>query len=244
MPEDSKEQYKKLNWEERELKVVPNKGYQHDKDAHATYAGMVSRMDGDIGDILTLLKTLNLDENTIVVFTSDNGHEFDKNFFNSNGQLKGNKRDLYEGGIRIPFIARWPGTIQANSKTTHISAFWDFLPTACEIAGVEPTDKTIDGISYLPTLVGEKQKEHDYLYWEFNEGKGPIQAIRKGDWKAVKYLEKPLELYNLSNDIGEENNIAEKQPKMVEEMLNLMKNARTENENFPLEFHKKLNKKN
>ncbi|UMB62052.1 arylsulfatase [Lutibacter sp. A80] len=240
VPENSKTPYKKLNWEERELKVKPNKGYQHDKDGHATYAGMVSRMDGDIGDLLKLLEALDIDENTIVVFTSDNGHEFDKNFFNSNGDFKGKKRDLYEGGIRIPFMVRWPGTIQPNSKTTHISAFWDFLPTVCDIAGIKPSDATIDGISYLPTLLGEKQKKHDYLYWEFNEGKGPIQAIRKGDWKAVKYLEKSIELYNLSNDVGEEHNVAKMNPEIAEDMANLMKEARTENDNFPLEYHKRV----
>lgn len=242
VPEDSKEPYKKLNWEERKLKVKTT-GYQHDEDGHATYAGMVSRMDGDIGELFDLLKSLGLDENTIVIFTSDNGHEFDKNFFNSNGNFKGRKRDLYEGGIHIPFIARWPGTITPNSTTDHISAFWDFLPTVCDIAGIEPTDNTIDGISYLPTLIGKEQKQHEYLYWEFNEGKGPIQAIRKDNWKAVKYLEKEIELYDLINDIGEENNIASSNPIIVAEMTQLLMDARTENPNFPLDYHQKVKNK-
>jgi arylsulfatase A-like enzyme len=204
---------------------------------------MVSRMDGDVGDLLALLKSLNLEENTMVVFTSDNGHEFDKNFFNSNGDFRGKKRDLYEGGIRIPFMVCWPGIIQPNSQSTHISAFWDFLPTVCDLAGIKPSDNYIDGISYLPTLLGKEQKKHDYLYWEFNEGKGPIQAVRKGDWKAVKYLEKPLELYNLPNDIGEEHNVAKANPKIAEEMIRLMKEARTENVNSPLEYHERVLKK-
>ena len=242
VPEDSKAPYKKLNWEERKLNVKPT-GYQHDEDGQATYAGMVSRMDGDIGELFDLLKSLGLDENTIVIFTSDNGHEFDENFFNSNGNFKGRKRDLYEGGIHIPFIARWPGTIIPNSTTNHISAFWDFLPTVCDIAGIEPTDNTIDGISYLPTLLGNEQKQHEYLYWEFNEGKGPIQAIRKGNWKAVKYLEKEMELYDLTIDIGEDNNIASTNPKIVAEMTQLLIDARTENPNFPLDYHQKVKKK-
>ncbi|MCG9792283.1 arylsulfatase [Flavobacterium algicola] len=245
VPEDSKEQYKHLNWDERTLKVKPNEGYQHDADGNATYAGMISRLDRDIGDLLKLLKSLNLDDNTIIIFTSDNGPEYDTNFFNSNGDLKGRKRDLYEGGIRIPFIARWPGHIKPSTKTEHISAFWDFLPTVCEIAGIKPTDATIDGISYLPTLLSndKKQQKHEYLYWEFNENKGPIQAIRKGEWKAVKYLNKPLELYNLLNDIRETTSVADANPLVVKEMLDILKNGRTENLNFPLKFHEKLNKK-
>ncbi len=242
VPEDSKEPYKKLNWEERKLKVKPNVGYQHDADGNATYAGMVSRLDRSVGEVLKLLKTLGIDDNTIVIFTSDNGHEYDDNFFNSNGPFKGKKRDLYEGGIHVPFIARWPGHISPNSKTEHISAFWDFLPTVCDIAGIKPTDSNIDGISYLPTLLGKdkKQKKHAYLYWEFNENKGPIQAIRKENWKAVKYLNKPIELYNLSGDIGEENNVASTNPLIINEMSKILKEARTENTNFPLEFHKSI----
>lgn len=245
VPEDSKDPYKKLNWEERKLKVKPGKGYQHDEDGHATYAGMVSRMDRDIGELFDLLKSLEIDKNTLVVFTSDNGHEFDNNFFNSNADFKGKKRDLYEGGIHIPFIVRWPGKIKENSTTELISAFWDFLPTACDLAGVEPTDEKIDGISYLPTLLGkgESQKKHEYLYWEFNERQGPIQAIRKDNWKAVKYLKKEMELYDLNNDIGEENNIASTNPKIVAEMTQLLIDARTENPNFPLDYHQKVKDK-
>jgi len=238
VPEDSKQPYKEYGWPERSLEVKP-RGYQHDRDGNATYAGMVSRMDADVGELLDLLKDLNIDENTLVIFTSDNGHEYDQGFFNSNGDFKGRKRDLYDGGIRIPMIAWWPETIQAGRSTDHISAFWDFLPTACEIAGIDPLDKNIDGISYLPTLLGKEseQKKHDHLYWEFNERQGPIQAIRKDKWKAVKFLGRPVELYDIVNDQGEENNLASKEIKIAAEMEAVIKDARTPSEDFKLEFH-------
>ena len=238
VPGDSKEPYKKLDWEERKMPAKRG-SYYHDPDGNVTYAAMVSRMDRDMGKLFDLLKTLGIDENTLVIFTSDNGHEYDKGFFNSNGPLKGHKRDLYEGGIRIPFIARWPGEIQPGSVNDHISAFWDFLPTACDIAGVRPAGN-IDGISYLPTLRGQKQEAHEYLYWEFNERQGPIQAIRKGNWKAVKFYKKPLELYDLSKDIGEENNVADKHAKVVTEFEQLFTGARQDNPYFPLTPHPRV----
>lgn len=233
--EEEKEQYKNLGWPTREMKPGH---YRHDKEGHTTYAAMVSTMDRDIGNIVKQLEALGIAENTLVIFTSDNGHEYDnvKNeFFNSNGDFQGRKRDLYEGGIHCPFVAYWPKNIKPGSKTDHISAFWDFLPTACELAGVEPTDK-IDGISYLPTLLGqnEKQKNHDYLYWEFNERAGPIQALRKDNWKAVKFKEKPIEIYDLNRDIEEKNNLAKQYPKKAEEFQNLINNSRTEHPEFPL----------
>ena len=242
VPDDSKEPYQSLGWNERIMKPGH---YRHDQNGNETYAGMVSRMDGDVGRLLGLLKELDIDDNTLVVFSSDNGHEYDKNFFNSNGALKGKKRDLYEGGVRIPYIARWPGQVKPNTTSDHISAFWDFLPTACDLAGIEPSEN-IDGISYLPTLLGQNQEEHDYLYWEFNEGRGPLQAIRKQNWKAVKRYNSPMELYDLNEDIGEENDLAEKYPDIVLSMESLLSEARTENEYFPLKPHpsvaKKLNK--
>lgn len=232
VPEESKQPYKKLGWPERKMKM---RHYRNDPEGNTTYTGMVSRMDGDVGKILELLKNLDIDKNTLVIFTSDNGHEFDKGFFDSNGPLKGKKRDLYEGGIRIPFIARWPGNIEAGSTTDYILAFWDFLPTACAVAGVQPSDN-IDGISYLPTLTGNDsmQKKHDYLYWEFNEKYGPRQAVRKENWKLVKYYERPYELYDLSKDIGEEKNLSEKYPEKVVELKKLMNITRTEHSAFPL----------
>ena len=236
VPEDSKESYQNLGWPERKMNTKGH--YKNDEEGNTTYAGMVSRMDRDLGKLFDKLKELGIDENTIVFFTSDNGPEYEKrdHFFNSNGDLRGGKRDLYEGGIRIPFIAKFPGKIAPGSKSNHISAFWDFLPTACELVGIEPSNKDINGISLVPELMGktEEQKKHDFLYWEFNELQGPIQAIRKGDWKLVWKLEDKPELYNLSNDIGETENLALKEPIKLKEMLNILKTVRTENSEFPL----------
>ena len=155
---------------------------------HAAYAAMVDRLDDNVGQMMSLLKQLGIDNNTVVFFTSDNGPHRegggDPDFFDSQGPLRGIKRDLYEGGIREPMIARWPGRIKADTVSNQVWAFWDFLPTAAEIAGVKPPTG-IDGISMLPALLGKEQKSHDYLYWEFHE-RGFQQAIRMGDWKAVR----------------------------------------------------------
>ncbi|UMB53755.1 arylsulfatase [Lutibacter sp. A64] len=237
VPEDSKEPYKTLGWPKRKMNTKGH--YKNDKEGNITYAGMVSRMDRDIGTLFEKLKELGIDENTIVFFTSDNGPEYEKDdhFFNSNGDLRGGKRDLYEGGIRVPFIANYPGKIAPGSKSNHISAFWDFLPTVCDLAGVKPSNKDINGLSLMPELMGntKAQKKHDYLYWEFNEKQGPIQAIRKDEWKLVWKLEGKPELYNLSKDIGETENLVLKEPEKLNEMLRILKNARTEHSEFPLE---------
>ena len=238
--EKEKSQYYAKNWPLRKMK---SGHYLHDENGHVTYASMVTKMDEDIGRIMQELKDLGLDDKTLVIFTSDNGHEYDKvnnEFFNSNGKFRGKKRDLYEGGIHMPFAARWPGKINPGTTSDLLTTFWDFLPTMCDLAGVKPTAK-IDGISYLSTLLGKdkKQKKHDYLYWEFNERQGPVQAVRKEEWKAVKYKNKPIELYNLEKDIGETNNIASDYPKIVKEMTEIISNARTENSEFPLEVIKK-----
>lgn len=235
IPEEQKKQYKDLNWPLRKMKAAH---YRHDENGHVTYAAMVSRLDKDVGKVLDKLKSLGFDDNTLVIFTSDNGHEYDnlKNeFFNSNGEFRGKKRDLYEGGIRMPFVARWPNTIKAGTTTDHISAFWDFLPTACAIAGVKPSAK-IDGISYLPALTNEKntQNKHDYLYWEFNEKQGPIQALSKDDWKLVHFVNKRYELYNLKNDPSELNEISKLHPEVLKELQELLATARTEHPEFPL----------
>ncbi len=176
------------------------------------FAAMITRMDGDVGRIDALLRELKIQDNTLLIFTSDNGphqeggHKME--YFNSNGDLRGYKRDLYEGGIRVPMIARWPGKIQPGSITAHPSAFWDWLPTACEIAGA-PVPAGIDGISYLPSLLGEKQKSHEFLYWQYS-GK---QAVRIDQWKGVRVKKNgPLEVYDLTADIGEKKNIAKKNP--------------------------------
>lgn len=219
---------------------VPDYGPYADRDWPAPekgFAAMITRMDGDVGKLFALLKELDLEQRTLVVFTSDNGphqegghkHEF----FNSNGPLKGFKRSMHDGGIRVPLIARWPDKIAPGTQTDHPSAFWDFLPTACEIAGVAAPAST-DGVSYLPTLLGkpEQQRAHEYLYWASSEGATSV-GMRQQQWKLVKYRGKPKQrdrdtaedwrLYDLRSDIGEETNIAAQHPQQVEKMLGLLK---------------------
>jgi arylsulfatase A len=183
------------------------------------------------------LKELGLDENTVVFFSSDNGpHKeggVDPKFFESSGPLRGIKRDVYEGGIRVPMIVRWPGRIKPGAVSDQVWAFWDFLPTAAAIAGVKPPSD-IDGISMLPALLGKRQKNHEFLYWEFHED-GFSQAVRTGDWKAVRLpSDKPLELYNLKTDLGETNNIALKNLTIVRKIEEYLKTARTESTNWPV----------
>jgi arylsulfatase A-like enzyme len=225
---------------------VPSLDPYADKDwpePQKAHAAMITRMDGDIGRLMTKLKKLGLDKNTLVMFSSDNGpHKEgggDPAYFNASGPLKGYKRALYEGGIRVPFIARWPGRIKAGSVSNHISAFWDFLPTCCELVSIK-APVGIDGISMFPTLLGRpgEQKEHEYLYWEFHE-QGKRQAVRMGDWKGIrqnvaKNPSGPIELYNLKNDIGEKNNVAARHPGIVAKIEAYMKAARTPSEHWPL----------
>lgn len=215
--------------------------YESQKETHAAFVSMVHILDQQVGEIMSKLENLGLADNTLIIFTSDNGPHTeggaDPDYFDSNGPLRGTKRDLYEGGIRVPMIAKWPNNIEAGSKTDHISAFWDVFPTFSEIAGLE-TPKDIDGISFLPTLLGniDDQENHLYLYWEFHE-KGGRQAIRKGKWKAVKYNvfdaeNSPLQLYDLSQDISEQRNLADEHPELVKEMEQLFAEARTPSEVF------------
>ncbi len=213
---------------------VPDYGlYKNKKDWPAPqkgHAAMITRMDRDVGRIFHKLQELGLDENTLVIFSSDNGPhkegQADPLFFNSAGKVRGMKRDLYDGGIRVPMIARWPGKIKPGSVSHHISAFWDLLPTFCEAAGIEAPED-IDGISFMPEMLGKKQKIHEILYWEFSE-QGGKQSLRWGDWKAVrlnvaKLPEGPLELYNLKNDIREKNNVAALHPDIVEKMEQMIR---------------------
>jgi arylsulfatase A-like enzyme len=202
-------------------------------------AAMITRLDADLGTLLDRLKQLKMDERTIVLFSSDNGpHKeggIDPKFFQSSGPLRGIKRDLYEGGIRVPMIVRWPGKIKAGVTNDGPWAFWDFLPTAAEIAGVKPP-KDIDGISFLPTLLGQKQtNRHEFLYWEFHE-KGSKQAVRMGDWKAVRLAPgKPLELYNLRTDLGETTDLADQHPEIVAKIEEYLKSARTASAEWPIQ---------
>jgi arylsulfatase A len=207
------------------------------------FAAMITRMDMHIGELMELIRQLGIDRNTLVIFSSDNGpHEEGGGnpiFFNSSGPFRGIKRDLYEGGIRVPMIAHWPGTIPDGQVTGQISAAWDVLPTCCDAAGIT-IPPVIDGISLMPTLLGQprNQPQHAFLYWEFHE-KGGRQAIRMGDWKAVRLgvsrnPEAPMELYDLKTDPQESHNIATSHPEVVAHLEELLQNSRTESSIFRL----------
>jgi arylsulfatase A-like enzyme len=246
-PADLMKKYQNKFLPEKKFKGVDDgpkyrKGsYASQNESHAAFVAMIDLLDQQVGEIMDKVTELGIADNTIIIFTSDNGpHKeggADPKYFNSNGDLRGTKRDLYEGGIRVPMIAKWPGKIKAGSKSDHISAFWDVFPTFANITGVEVPDN-IDGISFLPELLGDtkNQENHSYLYWEFHE-KGGRQAIRMGDWKAVKYNvlktpNKQMKLFNLSNDIGEQNDVATKNPEVVKQIESLFQNARTSSEVF------------
>jgi arylsulfatase A-like enzyme len=219
---------------------VPDLGIYRDKewpDDEKGKAAMITRLDRDVGRILDRLVELDLAGSTLVIFSSDNGPHreggVDPEFFDSNGSLRGIKRDLYEGGVRVPMIAWWPDRIAAASICDHVSAFWDVLPTLAELVGASIPDN-IDGISFLPALMGREQPDHDYLYWEFHEGSSK-QAIRKGNWKGVRVSPSdPIELYNLTTDIGEEENVAARHPGIIEEFERILSDARTDAEVWPL----------
>jgi arylsulfatase A-like enzyme len=205
--------------------------------AEKNKAAMITRLDTLIGQLMDKLKELHMDENTVVVFTSGNGpHKeggVDPKFFQSAGQFRGLKRDLYEGGLRVPMLVRWPGTITDGTVSDQAWAFWDVMPTLTEIALTQPP-KNIDGISMLPTLLGGTQtNRHEFLYWESNE-KGFHQAVRMGDWKAVRAgVDGPLELYNLKTDLGEKQNVADKNPEVVAKIEKYLKTARTDSPRWP-----------
>lgn len=198
----------------------------------AGFAAMMEHLDNEVGAVLALLAELGIDDNTLVMFASDNGAHKEGGhnpaFWNSTGGLRGYKRDMHEGGIRTPMLARWPGVIAPGKTTAHLSAFQDLLPTMCELTG-QPVPKQNDGISFLPTLSGavKKQTKHDYLYFEFCTGASKIrsQALRTGNWKAYRPVGKPLELFNLATDPYEKNNLAKSKPDLVAKMVALMKKA-------------------
>jgi len=213
---------------------VPELGEYSDRpwpERERTYAAMVSRLDRDVGRIMALLKEKNLDENTIVFFCSDNGHGSNwDGYFDSLGPFRGRKGNLYEGGIRVPMIVRWPGHISPGV----CNAPWyfaDFLPTAAELAGATAPDG-VDGISVLPTLLGQDQNLADrYLYWEYYTG-GYHQAIRTGEWKAVRHAGKEIELYKVVEDIGETKDVAKEHPDLVKEIATWMVDAHTSSESW------------
>lgn len=236
-PQDSIFQIYDGKFEEKPYQgAQPGKpGYGYSQQPRAEFAAMVTRLDQYVGEIIELLKELHLEQNTIVIFSSDNGPHreggADPNFFKSNGQLKGTKRDMYEGGIRVPLITWSPDIIPADTKNDHISAFWDFMPTFAELTEQKQAITT-DGISMLPTLLGkEGQKQHPYLYWEFHEGGGAI-ALRSGKWKGIKlnYGANPNGkwlLFDLSNDPHEDKDLSEKYPNIINRFNQLEKEVRT-----------------
>jgi arylsulfatase A-like enzyme len=199
----------------------------------AGFAAMMEELDNEVGATLALLDKLGIDDNTLVMFSSDNGaHKeggHDPEFWNSTGGLRGHKRDMHEGGIRAPMLARWPGVIQPGTTTDHLSSFQDVVPTIAELVG-QPVPAQVDGISFLPTLRGEtgRQRQHEYLYWEFCKGanqKLDSQAVRTGDWKAFRKAGKPLELYNLRKDPYETEDLSKSQPEMVSRMEEIIREA-------------------
>ncbi|MCK4921278.1 MAG: arylsulfatase [Bacteroidales bacterium] len=219
---------------------VPDYGEFKDKDwpdVEKGFAKMVTNLDNSVGMVEKKLKELGLDENTIVFFCSDNGphqeggHEME--YFNSNGDLLGMKRDLYEGGIRTPLIVKWKGVIKPNTKDHHLSAFWDVLPTFCDIAGAN-YPKEIDGVSFLPTITGKgKQKKHDFLYWEFYP-RGGLQALIQDNWKAIRFnlnngKEREIKLYNLKDDPEEKIDVSNEHRELVKKFELLFEKARDDN---------------
>jgi arylsulfatase A-like enzyme len=221
--------------------------YNPAEHTHAQFAGMITRLDAFVGEIFAKLKEKGLDENTIVIFSSDNGpHEeggADPSFFGRDGKLRGLKRQCYEGGIRIPFIVRWPGHVPAGTVNDHQLAFYDVMPTFCELAGDKRFPKKylnkkmdgdcFDGISFAPTLLGDdaRQQKHEFLYWEFHET--DQIGVRMGDWKlVVKKGEKYL--YNLAEDIHEDVNVAAQHPDILQQMVDIILREHTDNKLFPV----------
>jgi arylsulfatase A-like enzyme len=206
--------------------------------AEKNFAAMVTRMDRDIGRVMDALRARGLERDTLVIFTSDNGPHreggHDPDFFHDSGPLRGIKRDLYDGGIRVPAIASWPGTIQPGRASDAVWAFWDFLPTACELARVDAPPR-IDGVSFVPALRGRAMLARDYLYWEFHED-GFGQAVRTGNWKGVrpKSRANPIELYDLSADIGEHHDVAQEHADLVSRISRWFESARTESKELPV----------
>jgi arylsulfatase A-like enzyme len=215
----------------------PSLGYRSQPTPHAAFAATINRMDRDVGRLMDLLHARGLDNRTLVLFTSDNGpHQEgggDPAFFNSSGGLRGIKRDLYEGGIRVPMIARWTTTVPSGRASDQVWAHWDLMPTLAELGGGSAPGG-IDGISMTAALRGAPQRSHEFLYWEFHE-RGFQQAIRTGQWKAVRLKnDAPLELYDLSSDVAEQHDVAAAHPEVVQKVEGYLKAARTESEIWPV----------
>lgn len=223
---------------------VPDYGPYADLDwtpQNKGQAAMITRLDRQIGELFALLKKLKIDERTIVFFSSDNGpHKEggnDPDFFDANGPLTGLKRSLTDGGIRVPMIVRWPGSIKAGTVSNHVGYFGDILPTFAELASVKsPTHH--DGRSLVPTLLGQAtpQPKHEFLYWEFYEGGVSQAVLMDGRWKAIRHKKRsnPIELFDQHNDIAEQQNVADRHPELVAKAANLMKSAHVDNAHWKL----------
>jgi arylsulfatase A len=212
-------------------------GYRSQPTPRAAFVAMITRMDRDIGRLTDLIGKRSIDRDTLIMFISDNGPHreggADPEYFRSSGGLRGIKRDLYEGGIRVPMIARWVGTIPAGRVSYHEWAHWDILPTLAEFAGAK-APREIDGISMARALRGEQQRPHEFMYWEFHE-RGFQQAVRMGKWKALRpKKDAPLELYDLADDSHEQTNIAYAHPGIVKQIEDYLSTARTESAQWPI----------
>jgi len=233
---------------------IDSLGQYADKDwtpLQKAYAAMVSRVDSDVGAILDLLKELGIEKDTLVMFSGDNGSSFNptseigRHFDQTlGGKLRGYKRGMYEGALRQAALARWPGTMPAGRVSDEPWAFWDFFPTAVELAGAKmPEGVKVDGKSLASFLKGGEAPRRDYFYWELHEGNKSIQAVRFGDWKAVRNgPSAAIELYDLKNDVGETKDLAVQNPDAVERAAKLMKEARVEDPNWPMKDGKRRRK--
>ncbi|MFW5700703.1 MAG: arylsulfatase [Cyclobacteriaceae bacterium] len=207
-------------------------------EVERNFAATIYRLDNDIGKIVNHIKSLRLDKKTLIIFSSDNGPHneggHDYTFFDSNGQLRGRKLDFYEGGIRVPMIAWWPGTIKEKQETDHVCAFWDLLPTFAAL-GEGTVESKVDGLSFAPILLGNKkeQKQHEFLYWELHIG-GFKQSVRFDNWKVIKLPDGKIEVYNLEQDISEQNDLFNKYQNIVNKGKHLFNTARTENQFWPV----------
>ncbi|MBI1311559.1 sulfatase-like hydrolase/transferase [bacterium] len=247
VPDEDLKPYLALGWKDPPFTKASGYGYTPHFTPRAAYAAMISHLDRNVGKVLDLLHELGLSDNTIVVFSSDNGtthldEEVDYTFFASVGELRGLKGSLYEGGVRVPTIVRWPGKVAAGSESDRVSGFEDWMPTLLELINKpDATPKGIDGISLAPTLLGHKQEPRPFLYREF-PSYGGQQTIRVGNWKAVRQnmtrakslSQVKTELYNIAEDISEKNDVAAQHPDIVAKLEKMMAENRTPSEDFPL----------
>ena len=220
-----------------------HRGYLKHPSPRAGYAAMITHLDRDVGKIVDLVDELGLGENTLIIFTSDNGPTYnrlggsDSDFFKSADGFRGLKGSVYEGGLRVPLVARWPKKIAPGTTSDIVSAFWDLMPTLCDVADIAPPEAA-DGISLLPTFTAQgEQTPRDYLVWEFS-GYGGQQAVRKGDWKGVRKNthkgNRRLELYNLKDDPAESKNVASEHPELAKELGHILDTDRTDSDLFPI----------